>query len=61
MKLLWATNHQSIILVAETYYEVAFAEMFLDGMNYDCYKTTKKGGKIVGAEYNVIPDVPKKV
>lgn len=45
-----------ITLIAETFYEVAMAEIFLDGMNYHRYKTVTKGKRIVAAKYSVIPD-----
>ena len=49
-----------ITLIAETYYEVAMAEIILDGMNYARYATTKKGRRIVKAKYSVIPDEESK-
>ena len=45
-----------ITLIAETPGEVAMAEIFLDGMNYARYATTKKGARIVKAKYSIIPD-----
>jgi hypothetical protein len=56
MKLIWGKDHKSIIVVAETEYEIGIAEIFMDGM--DCYQfaTTHKEGEIVGAKYTVIPE-----
>ena len=56
MKLQWGKDKQSVVLIAETPAEVAFAEIFLDGMNYARYATTKKGARIVAARYSIIPD-----
>ena len=56
MKLTWAKDKQSVILIASTPIEVALCEIFLEGMNYARYATTKKGGRIVAAKYSVIPE-----
>ena len=55
MKLLWDRNHESLVLVAETAIEVALCEMFLEGMSYHRYSETRKGKRIVGAKYTIIP------
>ena len=56
MKLQWGKDKQSVVLIAETPAEVAFAEIFLDGMDYSRYATTKKGKRVVKAKFTVIPD-----
>ena len=60
MKLQWGKDKQSVTIISETPAEVAFAEIFLDGMNYARYATTKKGGRIVKAKYSIIPDQESK-
>ena len=72
MKLLWSEGKKSVVLLAETPYEVAFAEIFLDGMTYSRYATTYKHtaaslksgdatkGLIVAAKYTIIPDEESK-
>ena len=57
MKLLWSEGKKSVVLLAETPYEVAFGEIFLEGMNYHRYATTKKGGRIFKAKFTVIPEL----
>ena len=59
LKLLWAKDHKSVILVAETKHEVAFAELFIEGMDAHRYKATRKNGKLVSAEYTVSPEAQK--
>ena len=59
MKLIWGTDKQSVILIAETFYEVAVAEIFLDGMNYARYYTLKKGRRVVKAKYSIIPEAER--
>ena len=55
MKIL-SKDRKPITLIAETFYEVALAEIVLDGMNYTRYYTLKKGNRIVAARYSIIPD-----
>ena len=55
MKIL-SKDRKPITLIAETFYEVAMAEIFLDGMDYSRYATTKKGKRVVKAKFTVIPD-----
>ena len=59
MKLTWSKDRQSVILIARTPAEIAFCELFLEGMNHARYATTKKGRRIVAARYSVIPDQPQ--
>ena len=59
MKLIWSKDKTSVVLIAETEYEIAFAELFLDGMNYARYSETRKGKQIVGARYTVLPEEVK--
>ena len=60
MKLTWSKDRQSVILIARTPAEIAFCELFLEGMNYARYATIKKGRRIIKAKYSVIPDEESK-
>jgi len=59
VKIIWGKDKASVTLIAESFYEVAMAEIFLEGMNYSRYATTKKGTRIVKAKYSIIPDESK--
>jgi len=55
MKLI-SQDSKPITVIAETFYEAAMAEIFLDGMSYARYATIKKGRRIVGAKFTVAPE-----
>ena len=56
MKLNWGRNHESIVLVAETASEVAIAEIIVRDMQAYQFTSTKKGQRIIGAKYTIIPE-----
>ena len=53
MKLTWSNDHQSIVLLAETKKEVAFGEIFVEGLNAHKYAESK-----TTARWTIIPDEP---
>ena len=59
MKITWSKDKQSVVLISSTPGEVAMAELFLEGMTYSRYATTKKGTRIVAAKYCIIPEENK--
>ena len=59
VKIIWGKDKKSVVIIAESFYEVAMAEIFLEGMNYSRYATTKKGTRIIAAKYSIIPEENK--
>ena len=51
MKLLWSKDKKSIILVAETKGEVAFADIFVANLTAHKYATTASTAK-----YTIVPE-----
>ena len=56
MNLFWGRNHESIVLVAETPGEVAIAEIIAEDMRANRYAEIRKGERVVGAKYNIVPE-----
>ena len=55
MKLLWSKDKKSIILVAETKAEVAFADIFVADLTAHKYTTTS-----TTAKYTIVPEEKEK-
>ena len=55
MKLIWADDRKSIIMLAETKAEIAFGEIFVEGMNAHKYASSP-----TTARWSIIPDEPNK-
>jgi len=54
MKIIWATDRKSIVVVAETTAEAAFCDIISVDVNGHKYAETA-----TGARYSVIPEEPK--
>lgn len=60
MKLQWSKDKRSVILIAQTFAEVAFCDIFVADLTASRYVTTTLRGKVVGAKYSIVPDEGKK-
>jgi len=56
MRLLWSKDKTAVVLVAETPSEMAIAEIIVADMQAYRYAVTKKGERIVGAKYTIVPE-----
>lgn len=54
MKLIWSNDHKSIVLLAETRVEIAFAALFVEGLNAHKYASSP-----TTAKWTIIPDEPE--